>query len=71
MKVPCHDCADRVVGCHSECERYKEYAEECHKRREERHLDAIARMNSPGRERGIRKKLMDKKANRKTNFSGK
>lgn len=27
MKVPCKDCKDRELGCHSQCERYKEYHE--------------------------------------------
>lgn len=22
MKVPCKDCKDRIVGCHSTCEKY-------------------------------------------------
>jgi hypothetical protein len=25
IKCPCKDCADRLVGCHSTCEKYKEY----------------------------------------------
>lgn len=25
-KAPCYKCGDRVVGCHSTCDRYKEYA---------------------------------------------
>ena len=25
-KAPCFKCEDRVIGCHSTCERYKEYA---------------------------------------------
>lgn len=27
MKIhaPCKDCPDRVLGCHSKCERYSEY----------------------------------------------
>ena len=27
MKAPCYECKDRTVGCHSNCERYKEYAD--------------------------------------------
>ena len=27
---PCYECPDRHVGCHSECDRYKEFA--CKKR---------------------------------------
>lgn len=26
--APCKDCAERHPGCHSECERYKEYSRE-------------------------------------------
>lgn len=25
MKVPCKNCNDRHIGCHSKCEAYKEY----------------------------------------------
>lgn len=25
MKVPCKDCTDRHLGCHSECEKYKAF----------------------------------------------
>ena len=25
MKSPCYECPDRRAGCHSECEKYKEY----------------------------------------------
>lgn len=28
MKVPCKDCADRHIGCHSKCEKYKAFDEE-------------------------------------------
>lgn len=28
MTAPCKDCPDRVVGCHSTCKRYTEYAKE-------------------------------------------
>lgn len=34
MKCPCRDCPDRKMNCHSECEKYKEYAKENAKRRE-------------------------------------
>lgn len=27
VKPPCHGCTDRRVGCHGECQRYKEYKE--------------------------------------------
>lgn len=31
MVVPCKDCEDRCVGCHSICERYKEFVSEYEK----------------------------------------
>lgn len=31
----CKGCADRYVGCHSECERYKQQTEEWKKAKEE------------------------------------
>lgn len=66
MKVPCHDCADRVVGCHSSCERYKLYAEECKRIRRQIRLDIVASAPSHGREELSRKKLNDLKAGRRT-----
>ena len=36
MTVPCRECPDRYVGCHSKCDKYKEYADELHKIREAR-----------------------------------
>ena len=28
MRAPCADCQDRRVGCHTDCERYKEFRAE-------------------------------------------
>ena len=25
IKAPCHDCEDRVLGCHDTCERFQAY----------------------------------------------
>lgn len=33
--IPCRNCKDRKVGCHSTCERYKEFTEINEKRKEE------------------------------------
>ncbi len=30
--VPCKGCSDRVVGCHSTCEKYAEFVKENNKR---------------------------------------
>ena len=27
MKGPCRDCKDRVIGCHSTCDKYLDYTE--------------------------------------------
>ena len=36
MKVPCKDCPNRYVGCHSKCEAYKEFNRHCEEQREKR-----------------------------------
>lgn len=28
LSAPCKDCGDRVVGCHSTCDKYKQFADE-------------------------------------------
>lgn len=28
IKCPCHNCPDRVLKCHADCERYKAYLED-------------------------------------------
>ena len=28
INSPCLDCTDRVLGCHSSCERYREFGQE-------------------------------------------
>lgn len=34
MNAPCKDCQDRVLGCHSVCEKYKTFLVENEKRKE-------------------------------------
>lgn len=64
MKVPCHGCEDRIVGCHSVCEKYKAYRkwldgqnEVAEKERRLSNLqasyeiDRIRRINAIGRQR--------------------
>lgn len=45
VKVPCHKCEDRIVGCHSVCERYISYKKELAKQNEliekGRHMDQL------------------------------
>ena len=28
LSAPCKDCGDRVIGCHSACDKYKKFANE-------------------------------------------
>ena len=35
LAAPCKDCEDRHEGCHTECDKYKEYKAELDKRKEE------------------------------------
>ena len=28
LSAPCKDCGDRVIGCHSTCDKYKQFANE-------------------------------------------
>ena len=41
MNAPCKDCPDRVVGCHSTCERYKEWKAEKDQERDARKVQAL------------------------------
>lgn len=36
MNVPCKDCPNRQIGCHSKCEKYQEYARFCEEQRQNR-----------------------------------
>lgn len=35
VEPPCMDCPDRVVGCHSKCDKYKEYSQTLRKNQTE------------------------------------
>ena len=35
VKPPCKDCAERYVGCHSQCDAYQSYVEKNQRNREE------------------------------------
>ena len=35
--MPCKGCKDRVLHCHSNCEKYDSYKEECELERQQRH----------------------------------
>ena len=28
LSAPCKDCGDRVIGCHSTCDKYKQFSDE-------------------------------------------
>jgi hypothetical protein len=44
-KAPCKDCGDRNVGCHSVCEKYKEFAKENERVRNERYKHRQSMLN--------------------------
>ena len=61
MKAPCLNCKERVLGCHSHCERYTTFAKERERIYEDRLKDldvnetvahGIARAQKPRRKRG-------------------
>ena len=41
IKSPCQYCKDREIGCHSKCNKYKEY------RKAVDHMNTISRAKSP------------------------
>ena len=43
MTAPCKDCPDRVLGCHSSCDKYKAFREERDRELEQRKLQAMGR----------------------------
>lgn len=49
MKSPCKECEDRILGCHADCERYKEFQkdrEQIRKNRKAQHdYDSLNFMN--------------------------
>ena len=36
---PCKDCSDRRIGCHSECEKYKDCADKARQIRDQRAIN--------------------------------
>ena len=41
MKIcPCRDCQDRKLGCHSECDKYKDWSEWNQQQRDKLHRQA-------------------------------
>lgn len=41
---PCKDCPDRVLGCHSKCEKYKEYSSKNEQRRNANYRECLTTM---------------------------
>jgi hypothetical protein len=42
MRTPCKGCESRHIGCHSECEKYREYAAEYAAYREHKIANGVA-----------------------------
>jgi hypothetical protein len=51
MNAPCKDCKDRVLGCHSKCEKYKAFSEENKKTYKKRALLSSIYGDSPNKQR--------------------
>nr|DAG21266.1 MAG TPA: hypothetical protein [Caudoviricetes sp.] len=49
--APCRDCASREVGCHAGCERYKAYADQRERVRQNRQDFIIERTTNESRQR--------------------
>lgn len=45
MVAPCKDCPDRRPHCHSSCEKYIAFQQQCKERREQEHLEFLSRSN--------------------------
>ena len=41
MNAPCKDCPDRVLGCHSVCEKYKHFHEERTRELEQKRMEYL------------------------------
>lgn len=65
MSVCCKDCNDRVVGCHSNCQRYKEYRKDMddfnQKKKHDDQLDGILYGYNKRKMMGINGKYRKKK----------
>lgn len=48
--APCRDCVSREVGCHAGCERYKAYAEQRERVRQNRQDFFFERMTNKSRQ---------------------
>lgn len=55
MNVPCKDCKDRAIGCHSSCERYIAFDKERQKIRAEKMLRLMVTYDTPSKNARIRK----------------
>lgn len=52
LNAPCKDCADRHSGCHSECDRYKDY--KSNRAAAKKWIKQQSEADSIGCERGIK-----------------
>lgn len=62
--APCMGCRDRAVGCHGSCEKYQAYLKTREAIRKSNYQESVADQFTPSKERGLRKKLMEKKSGR-------
>lgn len=63
-KVPCKNCTERVVGCHSTCKRYKEYRAICDNNIDKRMKNVEIKEMTKAVKRELVKKCYKKKSER-------
>lgn len=61
MRNDCIDCTERRIGCHSECDRYKDYVEKGNAIKRARFEEAQRNKGSIAYERNTLRKLRGKK----------
>lgn len=61
MKNPCYKCAEREVGCHSKCEKYKAWAKEKYQQKEAEYAlrKKIAKTYPRGAEKHFRNNMKE------------
>ena len=64
MNAPCMGCEEREIGCHAVCPAYNDYKRFREAVRKDQYNDSLADQFTMSKERGIKRKLMDKKSGR-------
>ena len=66
MDAPCKDCPDRVLGCHSVCEKYKQFHEERTRELEQKRMQYLT--NPFGNDYFLRQLKLKQRLKRSGNY---